>query len=108
MYFYYFVAALGPKYKKYLGWKQHLTRIQILQFVIVIFYFASIMIRNCRFQTHDTVTVLLSINTVTFLYLFIKYYQNAYHKKPVEKKKIDIDMANNNVDTKPDAYKKKE
>ena len=28
MYGYYFVAALGPEYRKYLGWKRYLTRLQ--------------------------------------------------------------------------------
>jgi hypothetical protein len=129
MYFYYLVAALGPKYQKYIWWKQHLTRIQILQFVLVIIYFASIVVRKCHFQTHNTVTLLLSINTVTFLYLFVKYYQRSYspskasyqsvealykscnpnhQDKVANKKKYDIDMANNNLETKPDANKKKD
>jgi elongation of very long chain fatty acids protein 4 len=34
MYSYYFVAALGPQYKKYLGWKKFLTLMQISQFWI--------------------------------------------------------------------------
>jgi peptidoglycan biosynthesis protein MviN/MurJ (putative lipid II flippase) len=106
MYFYYLIAALGPKYKKYLGWKKHLTRLQIFQFILVIVYFASILIRQCHL--HNNVTVMLGINTVTFLYLFIKYYQNAYNKtKNMEIKKSDIDLANNNLDAEGDAYKKK-
>jgi hypothetical protein len=89
MYFYYFIASLGPKYKKYLGWKKHLTRIQIIQFLVMISYFASVMIRQCHL--HNTVTFLLVLNTASFLYLFIKYYQNAYDKRQMEKRKISDD-----------------
>ncbi|KAK9679019.1 GNS1/SUR4 family [Popillia japonica] len=34
MYFYYFLASLGPKYHKYLWWKRHLTEFQIVQFMM--------------------------------------------------------------------------
>lgn len=30
MYFYYAIAALGPKYKKYLFWKKHMTSLQMV------------------------------------------------------------------------------
>ena len=36
MYSYYFIAALGPEYRKYIWWKKHLTKLQILQFVSVL------------------------------------------------------------------------
>lgn len=32
MYFYYFLAALGPKYQKYLWWKKYMTWIQLVRF----------------------------------------------------------------------------
>ncbi len=35
MYTYYLVAALGPKYQKYIWWKQHMTTIQMVQFVAI-------------------------------------------------------------------------
>nr|CAD7264128.1 unnamed protein product [Timema shepardi] len=31
MYFYYFVAALGPSFKKYLWWKKYLTVMQMVE-----------------------------------------------------------------------------
>jgi len=30
MYFYYMVAAMGPKYQKYIWWKKYMTRIQLV------------------------------------------------------------------------------
>merc|ERR1712012_899709 len=35
MYTYYMVAALGPEYKKYIWWKKHLTKLQLVQFVTI-------------------------------------------------------------------------
>ena len=35
MYFYYFMAACGPQFQKYLWWKRYLTTFQIIQFVVV-------------------------------------------------------------------------
>ncbi len=31
MYSYYFVAAMGPEYQKYLWWKRYLTSFQMIQ-----------------------------------------------------------------------------
>jgi hypothetical protein len=31
MYFYYMVAAMGPKYQKYLWWKKYMTWIQLVR-----------------------------------------------------------------------------
>lgn len=30
MYIYYLLAALGPNYRKYLWWKQHMTNLQMV------------------------------------------------------------------------------
>jgi len=32
MYFYYMVAAMGPKYQKYIWWKKYMTWIQLVRF----------------------------------------------------------------------------
>jgi len=31
MYLYYFMAAMGPQYQKYIWWKQHMTTLQMIQ-----------------------------------------------------------------------------
>ena len=33
MYAYYMLSAMGPKYQKYVWWKQHMTTLQMVQFV---------------------------------------------------------------------------
>ena len=35
MYTYYFLAAMGPQFQKYLWWKRYLTQLQLLQFIAV-------------------------------------------------------------------------
>ena len=35
MYTYYFLAAMGPQFQKYLWWKRYLTQLQLLQFISV-------------------------------------------------------------------------
>ncbi|XP_037299463.1 elongation of very long chain fatty acids protein 7-like [Manduca sexta] len=36
MYAYYGISALGPKYAKYVWWKKHLTKVQLVQFILVV------------------------------------------------------------------------
>lgn len=85
MYFYYLLTALGPQFRKYTSWKKAMTRIQIAQFIIIIGYFVSILVRQCNI--HRFVTYMLCLNTVTFLYLFLQYYNRAYAEKPVKAEK---------------------
>jgi elongation of very long chain fatty acids protein 7 len=33
MYAYYMLSAMGPKYQKYVWWKQHMTTLQMVQFI---------------------------------------------------------------------------
>lgn len=52
MYFYYFLAGLGPRYKKFLWWKQYITTFQITQFVIAtihILYYRFFLLLWTRF-----------------------------------------------------------
>jgi elongation of very long chain fatty acids protein 4 len=83
MYFYYLLAVMGPKFKRFLGWKRFVTMLQILQFVIIIFYFAIMFLREC--QIHYIVVACLVINTVVFLVLFLKFYYRTYiHRQAVQ------------------------
>ncbi|KAH3832237.1 hypothetical protein DPMN_105518 [Dreissena polymorpha] len=36
MYTYYFMAALGPRYQKYLWWKKYMTKMQIVSSVSIL------------------------------------------------------------------------
>lgn len=39
MYAYYMVAAMGPKYQKYIWWKKYLTAFQMVSFLMIICYY---------------------------------------------------------------------
>lgn len=76
MYFYYFLAALGPKYQKYLWWKKYMTWIQLTQFCIMLVYLFSLMAMDCKLP--KALTYFFVGNVVIFLYLFGDFYVKAY------------------------------
>jgi hypothetical protein len=78
MYSYYFLSALGPSFKRFLFWKKYVTKLQILQFILLVIYFVSIFFRNCKL--HEFVVFVFLIDTVIFLYLFLQYYKRTYSK----------------------------
>lgn len=79
MYFYYMVAAMGPKYQKYLWWKKYLTWIQLGQFVFILAYMISLLVSDCHLPR--LVSILFSINTFILLCLFINFYLQTYKKR---------------------------
>ncbi|GJQ87260.1 hypothetical protein Trydic_g8771 [Trypoxylus dichotomus] len=83
MYFYYYLASLGPRYQKYLWWKRHLTELQIIQFItafihtVVAWYFA------CGVPLF--IILYFMAQSLFFAYLFGNFYINAYLRgKPVK------------------------
>ena len=46
MYTYYFLAALGPHMQKYLWWKRHLTKLQMVQFATVLGHSCILVFKN--------------------------------------------------------------
>ncbi|XP_072758487.1 very long chain fatty acid elongase AAEL008004 [Anoplolepis gracilipes] len=81
MYSYYFIAALGSKYKKYLWWKKYMTWIQLLQFGIMLIYLILTLVVDCR--APKGLTYLLATNAIIFIYLFSDFYRKAYKSKMV-------------------------
>ncbi|KAL1432869.1 hypothetical protein MTO96_001866 [Rhipicephalus appendiculatus] len=49
MYTYYFLASFGPRMRKYLWWKRHLTTLQIVQFIIIIVHMSVPLFVECGF-----------------------------------------------------------
>ncbi|XP_050537984.1 elongation of very long chain fatty acids protein AAEL008004-like isoform X1 [Daktulosphaira vitifoliae] len=78
MYFYYMMSAMGPQYQKYLWWKKHLTTIQLLQFTLVFFHSAQVLIYDCGYP--KLVATFLLAHSVIFFVLFFDFYQQAYKK----------------------------
>ena len=46
MYSYYFMAALGPEYSKYVWWKTHITKMQMIQFVLIFIHEFQLFYKN--------------------------------------------------------------
>lgn len=79
MYSYYFIAALGSKYRKYLWWKKYMTWVQLLQFGIMLFYLILTLAIDCRLP--KALTYFFATNVIIFLYLFSDFYRKAYKIK---------------------------
>lgn len=78
MYFYYMVAAMGPKYQKYIWWKKYMTWIQLVQFCIMLTYLLCLLAYDCKFP--KALTFFFISNIIVFLYLFSDFYRKAYKK----------------------------
>ncbi|GFT56572.1 elongation of very long chain fatty acids protein 1 [Nephila pilipes] len=84
MYLYYGLAAIGPEMQKYLWWKKHLTKLQLLQFCVVFFYFS--YLRFFAPESCKTTTFLLWLSlgqAILYFGLFMHFYIKSYKKKPV-------------------------
>nr|UZZ64687.1 fatty acid elongase elovl1c [Platychelipus littoralis] len=81
MYSYYFLSSLGPKYRKYLWWKQYLTQFQIIQFVISLFKTAinAFQITDCGFPWQ--VSLVSMFMYILMLLLFLEFYIKTYNQK---------------------------
>lgn len=79
MYFYYMVAALGPKYQKYIWWKKYLTAFQMLQFVAIFTHQFQLLFTECDYPKGFMVWI--GLHGVMFLFLFSDFYKQAYSKR---------------------------
>lgn len=79
MYTYYMLAAMGPRYQKYLWWKKHLTTMQMVQFVMVFVHSGQVFFNGCNFP--KTIVALQCFSAFLFLCLFSNFYIQAYIKR---------------------------
>ena len=78
MYSYYLLAALGPAFKRYLWWKQHLTSLQLVQFVVGFFRSLAVVtgVVNCGYPWQVS---LLTVGVMALVFvLFAEFYARAY------------------------------
>lgn len=80
MYAYYFLSALGPEIQKYLWWKRYITRMQMVQFVVIIVYMVWLLMAKCDMP--HVFTYFLIFQGGTFLVLFANFYIQSYILKP--------------------------
>lgn len=79
MYTYYALTTFGPRVQPYLWWKKYLTRLQMIQFVLVMINAAKTsMSPDCKFPI--LFTYLQATVASTFFVLFAIFYRNAYRK----------------------------
>lgn len=104
MYFYYMVAAMGPKYRKYLWWKKYMTLLQMGQFTIMLAYLVMLVVFDCKFSR--SLTFFFVGNVVIFLYLFSKFYIQSYRSKKVSNDALDhnenLQLIDKNINKKQD------
>ena len=79
MYFYYFLAAMGPGVQKYLGWKKYLTTFQIIQFVAASIHCFQLIFVDCDFPIGFCWWI--GCQELLFLCLFINFYKHTYVEK---------------------------
>uniref|UniRef100_A0A6P4E275 Elongation of very long chain fatty acids protein n=1 Tax=Drosophila rhopaloa TaxID=1041015 RepID=A0A6P4E275_DRORH len=76
MYFYYMIAAMGPKYQKYIWWKKYLTTFQMVQFVAIFTHQFQLLFRDCDYPKGFMVWI--GLHGVMFLFLFSDFYKAKY------------------------------
>lgn len=80
MYSYYALTTFGPRVQPYLWWKKYLTRLQMIQFVLVMINAAkTFMSQDCKFPL--LFSYLQAVVACAFLVLFAMFYRDAYLKK---------------------------
>jgi len=80
MYFYYMMSAMGPQYQKYLWWKQHLTTLQMIQFVGIMTHgFQLVFYDDCDFPWQFSYYI--GAHAVLFFVLFSQFYIANYLRK---------------------------
>ena len=82
MYFYYFMAAMGPKYQKYLYWKKYLTTLQMVQFVAATVHCFQLIFIECNFPI--AVCWWIGGHEMVFFLLFLNFYRRTYKKESVQ------------------------
>ncbi|KAJ0180129.1 hypothetical protein K1T71_004720 [Dendrolimus kikuchii] len=84
MYAYYGISSLGPEYAKFVWWKKHLTKVQLVQFVLVVSHLHyQQKLTPCPIPSlfhYYCLTLILS-----FFVLFLKFYFQSYKSKLAKK-----------------------
>ncbi|XP_067617839.1 very long chain fatty acid elongase 7 [Eurosta solidaginis] len=96
MYFYYMIAAMGPKYQKFIWWKKYLTTFQMAQFVAIFTHQFQLLFRDCDYPKGFMVWI--GLHGVMFLFLFSDFYKAKYTNARVRSDAVKV--ANTNGYTK--------
>ncbi|KAI5713314.1 hypothetical protein M8J75_015367 [Diaphorina citri] len=91
MYSYYFLAALGPHMQKHLWWKKYITRLQLIQFAIILSYAVALLVNDCPLP--KALNWIMAFQSTVFSLLFANFYYKAYVRSPTKKLKQQDDEA---------------
>ena len=84
MYAYYMLSAFGPHMQKYLWWKRYLTKMQMIQFTVMIMYLSNALRIGCRWW--DAYSYVMLFFIVSLLFLFANFYMKSNSTKKEVKK----------------------
>ncbi|CAB3228025.1 unnamed protein product [Arctia plantaginis] len=99
MYSYYLLSGLGPRFQKYLWWKKYVTKLQLIQFMLMLAY-CSWTHFSPRCQYASGFTYFICSNITIFLFLFLNFYYKSYKKSRTEKEiKDEYEKAHNGAQT---------
>ncbi|CAG2172674.1 unnamed protein product [Oppiella nova] len=70
MYLYYLLSAFGPQIQPYLWWKRYITRLQLIQFAILIVY-SIYCVTSGDLDLPESLKWLGAIQPFIFFYIFI-------------------------------------
>ncbi|KAJ0180132.1 hypothetical protein K1T71_004723 [Dendrolimus kikuchii] len=98
MYSYYLLSGLGPRFQKYLWWKKYVTKMQLIQFILMLAYCAHTHFSS-RCQYASGFTYFICTNITIFLFLFLNFYSKSYKaKKNIEREiKEEYEKARNGI-----------
>ncbi|KAK2565418.1 Elongation of very long chain fatty acids protein 4, partial [Acropora cervicornis] len=83
MYAYYGLSAIGPHMRPYLWWKRYITKLQLMQFMLVTVHASYAIQNNCGFP--NGFLWLQSGYMCSLFALFLNFYSKTYtNKKKVE------------------------
>jgi len=91
MYGYYFLAALGPHMQKYLWWKRHLTKLQMIQFVCIFIKSLTVVLGFTECGYPWQFSGLMALLMIAFFFLFAEFYVREYRSKKAALKKENND-----------------
>ncbi|XP_038210444.1 elongation of very long chain fatty acids protein 7-like [Zerene cesonia] len=78
MYSYYGLSAY-PELAKYLWWKKYITKMQLVQFVLILAHFLT-EYKLAKCKPSYVVTSVVCFNLLLFVYLFTDFYRKTYKK----------------------------
>lgn len=77
MYSYYALSTFGPSIQPYLWWKRYLTRMQMIQFVLIMGNGIRVTLnKDCKFPV--VFAYLQTVIALVFLVMFALFYKNRY------------------------------